>query len=166
MTTDIETRNCPSCGKGSKGVKKITLQALLNPEAKTRFTESPYRFCSSANCDVVYFTEDWSSIFNKDELSVRVGIKETTPPRPVCYCFDHTIEEIEDDFRQNGKTTVLDDIKTQMKKACWCETKSPMGSCCLGTVTKHVKAAEAKYGPGNVAILPDTNEQEDCCAHK
>lgn len=159
MTAHLE---CPSCREKGKRVKEITLQTLLKPEAKSRISNSTYRFCGSENCEVVYFSEDWASIFNKDELSVRVGIKGTLAPRHVCYCFNHTVEEIEDQVRQTGETTVLEDIKTRMKEACWCETKSPMGSCCLATVTKHVKAAEAKYGSD--VVTAETMEEEDCCA--
>jgi NAD(P)H-nitrite reductase large subunit len=72
----------------------------------------------------------------RGDLTVRVGIKERNGPRHVCYCFNHTIEEIEEEVRRSGTTTVLDDIKTRMKTACWCETKSPQGSCCLASVTK------------------------------
>ena len=166
MSPETEHRECPSCGENAKSVKAITLQSLLKPEALARMTEGPYRFCGSKDCEVVYFTEDWTSVFNKDALLVRVGIKEETPPRHVCYCFDHTIEEIENDIRETGKTTVLDDIKTRMKEACWCETKSPMGSCCLGTVSKYIKAAEGKYGKETSAPIPDAQGETDCCAHK
>lgn len=158
----VAQRGCPSCGEKGKPVKKITLATLLKPEAKVRISERSYRFCSREHCEVVYFSEDRASVFNKDELLVRVGIKEIGSPRHVCYCFDHTIEEIEDQVRQTGKTTVPDDIKTRMKEACWCETKSPMGSCCLATVTQHVKAAKAKYG--NDVVTAETKEEEDCCA--
>lgn len=166
LTTEIEHQECPSCGENAKSVKEITLRALLQPEAKARIIDGSFRFCATQDCDVVYFTEDWASVFKKDELSVRVGIKETSPPRHVCYCFDHTIEEIEKDIRETGETSVLEDIKTRMKEACWCETKSPMGSCCLGTVSKHVKAAALKYAKENSPSLPETKGETDCCAHK
>ena len=159
VTTHFE---CPTCGEKGKPVKEITLQTLLKPEAKSRISVGSYRFCGSENCEVVYFSETRGSIFNKDELLVRVGIKETLGPRHLCYCFDHSIEEIEDQVHQTGDATVLEDIKTRMKEACWCETKSPMGSCCLATVTKHVKAAKAKYGSD--VVKAETMEEEDCCS--
>lgn len=162
MTTEIEHRECPSCGENAKRVKTITLQSLLKPEALARMAEGPSRFCGAKDCEVVYFTGDWTTVFKKDELLIRVGIKEETPPRHLCYCFDHTLEEIENDIRETGETAVLDDITTRMKEACWCETKSPMGSCCLGTVSKYVKAAKAKYDKKSSNSLPDNPEEADC----
>lgn len=157
---------CPSCGATGKPVKAATLQSLLKPEALARVGSAAYRFCPSERCNVVYFAESGGTCFTKADLTVRVGIKETTPPREVCYCFNHTIEQIEDEVQRTGETTVLEDIKTRMKETCWCETKSPIGSCCLATVTKYVKAAQARYA-GKEAPISVTDEHEDCCAaHK
>jgi CopZ-like zinc binding protein len=130
---------CPSCGEKGRPVKSITLQSLLKPEALPRMDDEPYYFCASQECDVVYFGSQGVAPFLKDDLIVRVGIKETIAPRHVCYCFNHTIEEMEEEVRCSGKTTVLEDIKRRMKTACWCETKSPQGSCCLAAVTKWVQ---------------------------
>lgn len=134
---------CPLCGEKGRRVKSITLQSLLKPEALVRFNESVHHFCSNPGCDAVYFSGREIAPFLKSDLTVRVGIKEDTAPRHVCYCFNHTIEEIEEQLRCSGKITVLEDIKTRMKIACWCETKSPQGSCCVATVTKCVQAVIA-----------------------
>jgi len=142
----MKAQSCPKCGSSGRAVKPVTPRSLLKDRATSRLGDQPYFFCAAPDCPVVYFDDSGESIFGKDALSVRVGIKESESPRPVCYCFDHTIEEIEEEIRQTGETTVLDDIKTRMKEACWCETKSPMGSCCLATVTKEVKAAKSRFG--------------------
>ena len=153
---------CPECGhKGSK-VGRITLESLLNPRATSRITDEQYRFCDSLDCGTVYFGDD-GTVFVKEDLKVRVGVKERSAPRQVCYCFDHTIEEIDGEVRQTGQSTVLDDIKGRMKIACFCDTKSPKGNCCLGTVGKYVKIAIAEHGgPGAEADLGDSDE--DCCS--
>lgn len=164
---------CPSCAhKGSK-VGHITLESLLKPEPASRITDTQYRFCDSIDCNTVYFGDD-GTVFSKDDLTVRVGVKEHPspqglPPRHVCYCFDHTIEEINDEVRNTGQSTVLDDIKERMKIACWCDTKSPKGTCCLGTVSKYVKIALAENGSDLQSVSsndPDEAEEsfEDCCA--
>lgn len=148
-------------------MKTITLQSLLEPSAKARIDEDrQYQFCKSEDCPVVYFAEDGQSLFGKNELTVRVGIKEATAPRPVCYCFSHTIEEIEDNIRCTGDTRVLDDIRTHMKEACWCETKSPMGSCCLATVSNCVKAAKKQFGETHPTNAParEAVAVADCCS--
>lgn len=125
--------------------------------------EKYYWFCDTPACDVVYFASD-ESLFLKSELTVRVGIKETKAPRPVCYCFDHSVEEIEREVADTGRSTVLDDIKTRMKNGCWCETKNPLGSCCLGTVGRYAKASLAKHGhPFGDEVLCSDDQTEDCC---
>src|SRR6266498_672495 len=152
---------CPRCGKSGKPVKPITLQSLLGPDALARTRSAEYRFCPSERCEVVYFEEGGGRVLLKSDLNVRVGVKETVAPRPVCYCFGHTVEEIDEEVRLTGKTTVLDDIKARMNEACWCETKNPQGSCCLSTVTRYVKAALAR--DLNFAELPTWGEMEEDC---
>lgn len=156
------TNCCPTCGSRSTKVKRITLESLLTPAATGTMTEGQYRFCDSSDCTTVYFTENQET-FSKDDLTVRVGVKEHTSPRCVCYCFDHTIEEIEAEVRTTGSSTVLDDIKARMKTGCWCETKSPQGSCCLGTVGKYVEQALTESGNDPDPVLTDQVEP-DCCA--
>lgn len=169
---------CPVCGGKGKPVKAVTLQSLLKPDAIPRIGEYAYRYCGNPECRIVYYA-DHGPTFNTDNMAVRVGVKEKNPPRHVCYCFDHTIEDIEQEVRQTGRSTVLDDIKTRMKVACWCETKSPMGSCCLSTVARHVQAALVKHGvPMSSASAPQQQQgaqamtdqpnqsayERDCCA--
>ena len=47
----------------------------------------------------IYFTADGETL-SKDSLTVRVGLKESGPPRPLCYCFGYTFEDIERDARR------------------------------------------------------------------
>lgn len=170
---------CPGCGGKGKPVKTVTLQSLLKPDAIPRISEHAYRYCGNPECPIVYYA-DHGPTFNTENMSVRVGVKEKTPPRHVCYCFDHTIEDIEQEVRQTGRSTVLDDIKTRMKVACWCETKSPMGSCCLSTVARYVQEALVKHGvpmssasapeqqQGAQAMIDQPNQsacEHDCCAN-
>lgn len=153
---------CPCCGATGKPVKPVTLESLLKRDALARAGSATYRFCPSERCEVVYFAERNGQVFAKSDLKIRVGIKEITAPRQVCYWFDHTVEEIDQGVRLTGKTTVLDDIKTRMKRACWCETKNPQGSCCLSTVRRYVKAALERDAEA-MAVPAGTNAEEDCC---
>lgn len=155
---------CPTCNQKGIKVKPVTLQSLLTAEAKERMGEGPYRFCESLECDTVYYSENGGERLTKADLTVRVGVKETEAPRHVCYCLDHTIEEIEDEVKRTGQCTVPDDIKTRMKEACWCETKSPRGSCCLATVNRYVKQAMGKYGAATgEGEAGAAKALEDCC---
>jgi len=151
---------CPQCAKPGRAVKEITLQSQLREEFRSGIEGKGWRFCTAPECPVVYF-ESGGTTFHKDQLTVRVGIKETTSPRPVCYCFHHSVEEIEDDIARTGKTGVLDDIKTRMKIDCWCETTSPLGGCCLATVNGFVKDAMTRHGKSMPSAVPSTH---DCCA--
>ncbi len=161
-TPTAQTALCPACESKGKKVKRITLESLLTPDAALRIGEGQYRFCDSLDCDTVYFG-DSGSTFSRSDLTVRVGVKEQTSPRHVCYCFDHTIEEIDMEVQETGQSTVLEDIKTRMKTACWCETMSPQGACCLGTVGKYVKQAMTEHG---TSLDPSSIEENpaDCCA--
>lgn len=163
-TIEAQALTCPCCAVKGEHVEIVTLQALVRPELRGRITAGPYRFCDTLSCDTIYYTEDGAHAFSKPDLTVRVGVKETDAPRPVCYCFDHTIEEIEDEVRRTGQSTVLDDIKTRMKAGCWCETKSPQGACCLGTVSKYVKQALAQTGSGETLTSDEQDQFDDCCA--
>lgn len=137
---------CPSCGNKGKAVKTITLYSLIKKERQDSITDSQYFFCDSRGCDVVYFTEDGSQSFYKQDFVVRVGVKEDSPPRPVCYCFNHTVEEIFDEIKRTGRSTVIDDIKSCIKKeGCSCETRNPQGSCCMGNVEYFVKEAFSRF---------------------
>jgi len=145
---DLSPR-CPSCGNAGKSVKTITLRSLLLLEKQENIKDESYYFCGSAECDTVYFTGKEEHTFAKADLAVRVGVKEKTFPRPVCYCFNHTVEEIDEEIKRTGKSTVVDDIKEGMKKeGCSCETKNPQGSCCLKTVESYVQEALVSYNAG------------------
>jgi len=135
VSDDVRLMTCPSCATKGKIVKIETLRSLVKAEHQGRITEGRYRFCGAQACDVVYFSEDGSHIFTRPELTVRVGVKETEAPRPVCYCFGHTVEAIFEQIEQTGRSTIPDDIRTRLDtQGCDCEHTNPQGSCCLGVV--------------------------------
>jgi hypothetical protein len=44
----------------------------------------------------------------------------------VCYCFEYTKKDIEDDLKNNGHSTVLGKIIAEKKQGrCECATKNP-----------------------------------------
>ncbi len=166
----IETRldrnqatQCLSCGREGKAVKTTTLHSLIKADRQDRIMDSKYLFCGSQGCEVVYFTKDGSHAFYKEDLSVRVGIKESSPPRPICYCFNHSVEEIFDEIQRTGKSTVIDDIKSRIKRdGCSCEVKNPQGSCCLGTVKHFVNEALPQFGKEADETVAGTGHK-NCC---
>lgn len=137
---------CPACGALGKLVKRLTLGALLKPEKRAQIpVQEEFCFCRTATCEVVYFRPE-QVLFRKDDLTVRVGLKEpSNPTAPVCYCFGWTPQKIHTEIETTGKSTVVDQIKAQVKAGnCYCEVTNPQGSCCLGNVAKAVQEAMAE----------------------
>ena len=134
------TRNCPKCGQTGRSVARETMRYLLKPELLDRMEESNYRFCSNPDCRVVYFAESADSLFTRNELQVRVGLKEREDPIPICYCFGYTVASARDEIIRTGRSTVVASITAEIKAGrCACETTNPSGSCCLGDVSKVIK---------------------------
>ncbi len=161
---------CPACGVAGKRVKTITLRSLLRQERQTAIGEGEgqYFFCSSMGCETVYFPEEGEKTFHTSDLTVRVGIKESVSPRPVCYCFDHSMEEIVDEVERTGRSTVATDIRKRIAaEGCSCETKNPQGGCCLGTVESIARSAHARFGGEGSGETEDGNKgccgPGDCC---
>ncbi len=159
--------NCPVSGSNGKLVMPVTLRSLIKEEQQHRITEGRYRFCDAQGCDVVYFAEGGSHVFTKGDLKVRVGVKETEAPRPICYCFNHTVEEIFDEIQRTGATTVPDDVASRLNtEGCDCVHTNPQGSCCLGVLNAFAKEGMLRFGPSQEEACQtekcDLNS-EDCC---
>lgn len=131
---DTTRIKCPECSKKGNKVKTLTLQSLLRQQYLPAIKGNQYRFCATATCKIAYYSENSNQAFNKDALKVRVGIKETDIPRPVCYCFNYNIESIELEIEATGTSTASEDIKNRQQDGCWCETRNPQGRCCVGLV--------------------------------
>jgi hypothetical protein len=67
-------------------------------------------------------------------------VKERYDFSPVCYCFHIFRQDIEQEIRKTGKTTIPDFLRAQIKSEnCRCETVNPKKSCCLGDISRAVK---------------------------
>ena len=140
-----DATQCPESRSSGLKVGLVTVKALLTPAARQRLDGSAYRFCSSPDCDVVYFDSAAGSVFNKRELRTRVGVKETEDPVPVCYCFAITLGDLRRDIETLGTTAVPAMIAAQVRAGhCACEVRNPQGTCCLGNVSSAVKSIESK----------------------
>ncbi len=152
---------CPRSGSTGKAVGRVTLESLLRPEFRDEIGTGPWYYCPDPECDVVYF-DPGGRTWEKEALSVRVGIKEKTPPRPVCYCFDFTAEEIEAEVAETGRSTIPDTIKERCKQGLDdCEHTNPKGRCCLGDVRAVMRAAQAQ---SSEAPAEEEGDGDDCCA--
>src|SRR5881296_462714 len=131
---------CQRCGTHGQPVARETLEALLTPDALARLQGGPHFFDRSADCEVVYFSNENDSYFTKRDLHVRVGIKESDPPIPICYCFGHTMESARSEIQATGRSTVAARITKEIQAGnCACEVKNPSGRCCLGEVNEAVR---------------------------
>jgi hypothetical protein len=131
---------CRRCGARGRRVRRETMESLLKPQALERLESVPYFFDRTPSCDVVYFSNEGRSYFQKDELTERVGLKGTEPPVPLCYCFGHTDESAREEIVATGRSTVAKRIAAEVEAGnCSCETKNPSGKCCLGDVNRAIQ---------------------------
>ncbi len=64
---------------------------------------------------------------------------------PVCYCFNHTVASIRGEIQTKGHSTAQGMITQEVKAGrCACEVKNPAGACCLGDVTRVVRAINSQ----------------------
>lgn len=163
-----ETRSrCRVCEQKARQVRRLTMEHLLKEPALAHLTDRSYYFCATPTCSVVYFSNEADSYFHKSDVKVRVGLKETEDPIPVCYCFDFTEKMVLDEIREKGYSTIIDTIRAETKAGnCACEIKNPSGKCCLGAVVQVVlKALNGR--PQRLSIKgeePAKSPAQDCCA--
>jgi len=139
---DVPT--CPMNGQAAKPVGRKTVESLITRETRAVLTSQPYYFCDAADCDTVYVSALGDHLIAKDQLTVRVGMKETEDPIPLCYCFRYDRRAVRDDIRRGGDTDIQRVITQRVKAGeCRCEETNPSGGCCLGTVAKAIKHARA-----------------------
>lgn len=154
--------HCPRSDTRGKRVSQLTLNSLLLAEHRTRIEPSAeWFYCPDPDCEVVYFDAEGSTL-DKSALSVRVGVKEEDPPRPICYCFNHSFEEIEAEVAATGTSKIPDSITDKCRQGLHdCERKNPQGSCCLGVVRTALKAAQTP--DPRSAVMNRTTDEEGCC---
>lgn len=141
---DGDVPSCPINGQATKPVPRRTVEHLVDSETSTQLRPEPYYFCDAPGCDVVYVSALGDHLITKDLLKVRVGIKETDDPAPLCYCFGYDRRAIREDIRRRGDTDIQRVITARVRAGeCRCEEVNPSGSCCLGTVARDIKLAKA-----------------------
>lgn len=156
---------CPACGGPGKGVKSVTIASLVRGEALAGIGEPEgFRFCAAPACDVAYFRPENDLRILRSDVRVRIGQKEAGAPRPVCYCFGHTVEEIEAEVARTGASTVADDITQKCREGlARCEETNPQGSCCLGNVRNAIRGALARRPDPAAPERPADKPTHECC---
>lgn len=141
-TGDVPT--CPANGQPAKPVGRKTVDSLVLPEVRAALVPQPYYFCDAPGCDTVYVSALATHVVTKDMLRVRVGLKESEDPAPLCYCFGYDRKHVRDDIESKGETEIQKIITRRVKAGeCRCEEANPSGSCCLGDVSRAIKQAKA-----------------------
>lgn len=139
---------CQVCGNPGSPVNGITIESLVRDERSSRLvSRNGFSFCRTVDCPVVYFDNLQEEYIEKKDVKVRVGIKETEDPVPVCYCFGWTQKKIDDEIILTGRSSAIDDITNKMKTiGCGCERNNPSGMCCLKDVKNYITTSQAHLG--------------------
>jgi hypothetical protein len=165
---------CPVTDARSNQVDILTVKSLVR-QLPLGMPNTEYYFCEAQDCDVVYFAlEPQALVSRREDLLVRVGVKETADPNPACYCFGFTRKNIQDEIVKTRRSTIVEQITREVREGnCACEVKSPSGKCCLGSVRllvrdsmRNVEGPEAKVaeqplgGDDSMTITPKLNLDE------
>ncbi len=139
---------CPACQAGGLPVKPVTIDALARDTVLDRLrTRAGFGYCPTADCPVAWFQPETGEIVDKSDLTVRIGMKETTGPRPICYCFGHDAVDLEAEIQANGRSEIPAQIAAKCGQGLGrCEETNPQGSCCLGNVNRIIREASPDRG--------------------
>lgn len=147
---------CPRCDSPGRAITRVTLEAQVLPDDLEPIRDRDrWRLCVSESCAVVYFCGD--DVVALGQTRAAPFHKRDDRDRIVCFCFEHSVAQIEDDVRATGQSQITASIKA----ACQagrddCERKNPQGRCCLGNVGAVVRRA-----------APTTREPDlSCCSPK
>ena len=142
---DLKALTCAVVGKKGQSVDAETLRHLIKKERIHEIKDTGYYFCKAPDCDTVYYHPESGQTFEKSDLKIRVGLKETEDPVWVCYCFDISKKMIAEEIEGTGYSASRDRIRRQVAdKNCECEIKNPSGRCCLGEVLAAEKEVQKK----------------------
>ena len=144
---------CPRCGEVGRVVADETIRAILKPGHADGLLAVERRFCKTLGCAVLYYGAD-GRVVEKGAASVRVGVKETEDPVPLCYCFGFSRADVRSQMAERGDSDIPARITAEVRAGrCSCEVKNPSGTCCLGDVNRAMKEAkeallQAREGKG------------------
>jgi hypothetical protein len=137
---------CQICGNAGRMVAKQTVVHQVKSERLPTVGDADYKFCSSADCDVIYYSAH-GNVFTTADVREMVTSKTKDDDRPLCYCFGFTEGNIRREIALMGESNVPAQVSQFIKeKLCACEIRNPSGVCCLGEINKTVKRLTVQVG--------------------
>lgn len=119
---------CPVNGKHYSQVSQRTVLHQIRQSWQQNLTAQSYYFCDDPDCNVVYFGNDQQMIL-RDDMREVVGQKSTASDKPICYCFDIRLTDIQTPATARRlKNFVTEHTRNAV---CDCEIRNPSGKCCL-----------------------------------
>jgi hypothetical protein len=119
---------CPVNGQRYAQVRRRTVLHQVRQPWRRALTATHYYFCDDPSCEVVYFGDN-QQIFLQHDVRQTVSQKSTAPDKPVCYCFDIRLTDLQTEGDKiRLKTFVTEQTRSS---ACDCEIRNPVGKCCL-----------------------------------
>jgi hypothetical protein len=100
-----------------------------------------FSFCANSGCLVVFFSSAGDRFMVGDVASL-VFQKSSDDGRLVCYCFEHSVREVEADAVLHSSSTIAAQIRENCRAGRDdCRVENPQGACCLGNVMAVVRHA-------------------------
>lgn len=121
--------SCPNCKREGLKVEKIV---VINHSKETAWPieDAEWFLCEQPGCSVVYFRGDGKRISKKQNVKTRFAFKETTAPRPLCYCKIVTEKDVIEAIENGAKTLAEVKKATGIGGGGYCELTNPGGACC------------------------------------
>lgn len=138
QSESLDAVTCALCGERARKVPRQTVQAMISVSLRS-IKDGDYYFCRTTTCPMVYFSADGSSQFTTIQVREQVYQKEPANPNvKVCYCFQHTLGEIQTAPRASQDAIIADINAGIQAEQCACDLRNPQGTCCLGNVRRVV----------------------------
>ena len=153
---------CRVCGNHGTAVPAITVASLVAPDRRSRLASlEGFSSCRTPDCPVAYFASERDEYIDKADLTVRIGVKETDDPAPLCYCFGWTKRMVDDEVARTGTSSAVREITERMRATgCTCERTNPSGRCCLLDVQAYISLAAERAAMTDACRKPASDERE------
>lgn len=145
QTTKETLQNiCNGCGNAGRVVTYQTVAHHVKSENLGLIDKGEYKFCSSRDCPVVYYSTSGRT-FAIEDVREPVTSKNGGDGRPLCYCFGFTEGHVRREIEQTGRSSTPSQVAQFIRnKLCACEVRNPSGACCLGQLNEAVKRLTEK----------------------